>query len=686
MSTTDLQLATASINFTKSIVDFVPAGKAIAKLGEETFKWLARERIDEAMFMACRELAIGLAQPNEKGLILREQVQAADLRIVQQLKKAPLRLIVSGSLGRLITKDKDLCYLASTVAALSHFHASDFCAEAICSMLLDKGDHAEFVMHKYDLRRAPTMTVMTKIVESIYINVVNAGSTLPGLPEELDSLHPHLLDHNTFAGIIMGIQRSQNDIIVRSDRFLADITLWLLSHSHGKVQVIVGNVVKYEEDFHSSSGRKRTIRLSIRDQCPGDRKTCTNDAAQVEAYEVVGNNFSTFLKGDEDVRFSPRSYVRQPLYTVQDMEPPARISPTARHEADPLIGGWPSLSKDEEEQILYKARDLLRWMLNVPISPVEADIASHYNRHEDLSFRADVDKLTTTGICVGDILQNQPALLGYGSVRSDSFSYASFLTRLPMPEDDDGDQAAASGQAPSFSLNQFPSAYDILDRIRITRCTCRACKTSEPIERCKRGCLRRIAYIRLLSYVAHGICDSFGASNVSGTCSPEEQVEGVNSILAELVDQGIVRWDTWFELVASSVLGTSFKRSASKIDSLTNASSWAGAQYGNLVLIAPWLNLHERAELRGCFGLIIAEGNIEGLPDELALIQCEGTESFSSTMTDRTPNWNITEEEIEGINESEWRTDHWMLILLQNRGLQLIWTTSFQRRKGRQKF
>jgi len=104
MSTKDLQLATASINFTKSLVDFVPASKAIAKLGEETFKWLARERIDEAMFMVCRELAIGLAQPNERGLILRGQVQAADLRIVHQLKKAPLRLrlIVSGSLRRLM--------------------------------------------------------------------------------------------------------------------------------------------------------------------------------------------------------------------------------------------------------------------------------------------------------------------------------------------------------------------------------------------------------------------------------------------------------------------------------------------------------------------------------------------------------------------------------------------------------
>jgi hypothetical protein len=55
--------------------------------------------------------------------------------------------------------------------------------------------------------------------------------------EGFQHLHQHLLDDRTFAGIVMGIQRTENDVVIRSDRFLADLTLWLLLHFQGKIEV-----------------------------------------------------------------------------------------------------------------------------------------------------------------------------------------------------------------------------------------------------------------------------------------------------------------------------------------------------------------------------------------------------------------------------------------------------------------
>jgi hypothetical protein len=198
-----LDLTTSSINFSKSLIDF-PLTGALVDAGQENYKWLIRERIDEGSFNACRDLAASLAYPNEEGMKLQAAIETADQQILQQLKRAPLKLVVSGSLGRLVGRNPETSYIVTTVSALTQYHDPEYVTDALCSMILDKGGHEKEVSLKYDVQRAPIKAVISKIVDSVYLNVVNAGQTLPRLPEKLQSLHKHLLDDKTFAAIVKG--------------------------------------------------------------------------------------------------------------------------------------------------------------------------------------------------------------------------------------------------------------------------------------------------------------------------------------------------------------------------------------------------------------------------------------------------------------------------------------------------
>ncbi len=188
MSNTELGVASGAINLTQALINFVPSSGSLIDISRETYNWLIRERIDEASFESCRKLALGLAYPNNAGMDIQRQIKEADQKIIDKVKQLPVRMVVSGSLGRLLGKDIDTCYMVSTVAALTRFHDPEFATDALCSIILDKGGHEKELSLKYSVQRSPIKAVISKIVDSIYLNVVNAGHDLGGLPDELQHL------------------------------------------------------------------------------------------------------------------------------------------------------------------------------------------------------------------------------------------------------------------------------------------------------------------------------------------------------------------------------------------------------------------------------------------------------------------------------------------------------------------
>ena len=602
MSDSNLTVASGAIGLAKSLIDFVPASQNLINVSCETYNWLIRERIDERSFECCRKMALGLAYPNEAGMDIQRQIKEADQKIVERVKQLPIRLILSGSIGRLLAKDVDTCYMVSTVAALTKFHEREFATEVLCSMIFDKGGHEEDVSYKYNVQRAPVKAVMYKIVDSIYLNVVNAGHDLGGLPAELEHLHPHLLDDVTFAGIVMGIERSEHNVVIRCDRFISDLTLWLLLHFHGRISVSVKETVVYEKTL---GPRSRIVRIMVKNLCLDDRNYCEIEGAPVEASISVGDKLFTFLTGTDDIRDYPNYHTRQALYDVEN-----------------LANGTQSvevLNQTECKSLVDVAKTIMTWLLSIPVVPATDDYG--------LTFRAllvEEDEEEESSMSIGDLLQNHPRLhsLGMGlcpepdpiSRRPDEKLSKAFLYNQAFTHD--------SFEGYTSVLDYFPMAKVLLDQVE-ARCSCSGCESKVELRLCKRGCLRQATVTRVLVLVAHCICDAFGVKDVSGRDSSRDQVVVcLERLFSDILHLKVVRWNTWFELVACFTTGiplNTFDHTEFEDKSI----SWAAVQYGSLLVVASWLDITEEAKVKGCFGITTVEGNLQGVVDDIGLVRCE---------------------------------------------------------------
>lgn len=533
-------------------------------------------------------MALGIAYPNDAGMDIQRQINEADQKLAERVKQLPIRLVLSGSIGRLLAKNVDTCYMVSTVAALTKFHKPKFAADALCSMILDKGGHEKSVSLEYNVQRYPVKAVISKIVESIYVNVVNAGHDLGGLPAELKHLHPHLLEELTFAGIVMGIERSEQDVVIRSDRFLSDLTLWLLLHFQGSIVVSVDKNVLFERTL---GPRSRVVRIMVNEFCSG---VCDKVDKPVEALISVGDTLVTLLKGRAD-RNSPRSYTRHIIYDVGNL-----ISGNQSAELNVL-------NQTECSSITNVAKKTMSWLLNVPVVPY----------HQGLIFR--VPSGEDSDLSVGDLLQNYPRLHSFepgSSARSVMTVEWPRAVRPRLPRLSD----KCPGKLSSI-FRCFPMAQSLLEQIQ-ARCSCSACTSEAELDLCKHGCLREATVTRLCVLLAHGICDAFGAKDVSGCTRSKDQVTGVGKLLWDILWWQLVRWDIWFELVACTTTGIPLNAFPSHGVQL-GSSSWAAVQYGSLLAVAPWLDIAEKAKVEGCFGIMTVEGNLQGVPDDVGLVCCE---------------------------------------------------------------
>ncbi|KAF8851822.1 hypothetical protein BDZ45DRAFT_807970 [Acephala macrosclerotiorum] len=599
MAGSGISMTSSVINLTKSLIDFVPSSGSLIDISRETYDWLKRERIDESSFQSCRVMALGLAYPNEAGIDIQRQIKDADKKLMDKVAKLPVRMVVTGSLGRLLGKDPETCYMVSTVAVLMRFHDLEFATDTLCSMMMDKGGHEKEVSLKYSVQRSPVKAVMSKIVESIYLNVVNAGHDLGGLPDELKHLHPHLLDDRAFAGIVMGIQRTEKDVVVRSDRFLADLALWLLTHFQGRVEISVENRVLFDKILSPSP---RTVRMIVKEHCAEEQRDCLKKDAPVEAMMSIGDELLTFLKGTDDNDFHPCSYSRQPFYELDDLT------------SSPHVSKAKLLNRAECNSITHVAKAIMSWILEIAIVPAP-DLTG-------LAFMITLEPGAESKMKVRDLLRKHPGLL---SLNTGFLTATQPVLRRPDEEESLDEDLGNGGfeitsSTPGSMIEWFPAAKDLLAEIQ-PRCSCSACKSDENLDRCKKGCLREAAATRLFILIAHAISDAFQAQDVSGRSNSDDQVTGVTALLSEILDQQLLRWDTWFEVVASTTAGIPWDAFDLRGDN--GSSSWAAVQYGSFVAVAPWLDLSTELQVRGCFGIVTVEGNIQGIPDDAGLVQCE---------------------------------------------------------------
>ncbi|GAB7347779.1 hypothetical protein MBLNU459_g5321t3 [Dothideomycetes sp. NU459] len=118
--------------------------------------------------------------------------------------------------------------------------------------------------------------------------------------------------------------------------------------------------------------------------------------------------------------------------------------------------------------------------------------------------------------------------------------------------------------------------------------------------------------------------DGLGASDISGDFGPSDAVEAAMAVLGEVMFDELVRWDTWFKVGACAVTGCGW-RTTTDVTEEEGGSCWIAVQYGSLVAATPWYDLSFDVGMRNCFTMILYEGTLKGITDELAFLLTEQT-------------------------------------------------------------
>ena len=630
--------AGASLNLAAAIGNIVsPSGVAVGYL-QNLIRWLSRSGVDEGNFQRWLTAASGLAYPNINGMQLSESIAKSDMKIQNfKMNQIPLPLTFSKALGRLIVKEPEVQYMASTVACLLTDHDTSYITSALTSMLLDQGGHETETRYKYEVWRAPHRAVISKIVESIFLNISNLGHQAAKLPPELDDLHVHVVDDTNFAAIVMQIHRSRHDLLLQTDIFPRDVILWLYNHFEGVLEVYVKSMKRFSKRL---GHLKRRIRVDIKNTCPVDHVACDGRSWPVFLAEIIDGKPTRRVGGSASEDLRPCSFQRQKLYSTENSIKTTQQSHKGR------------LNSDQRNEIKHVARRIIKWLLSVPINIKDWPQLAGFCFRTELELNEDRDRSCELGI--SHLLLRTPSLLHENT--GESTSSAPIFRRpqshgSPISSQNTDPDQWGSNTTPDEILKNFPGAEALLENVR-KRCQCQNCQTSGLLNHSKQGCLRHSAVLELCILISHAVADALGADDVSGALYPEDARSAAMTLLSEIIDEEIIRWDTCFAVAACVITGCSWEAFlANKGDPGGRyAASWAGVQFGSLAVLAPWLDFQAPLDIRNSFRVLTFEGSIEGVLQNLALLKIDRMSGYTSENPDAINTGNLIWKDLDQID------------------------------------
>lgn len=583
------------VGLTRSALDLINSTNPVNKLAHNIVRWLGRECINESDFAYCVERSRALAYPNEYGLEIRESIIKSEVRIA---RVGGLQLITSGAIGRWMAFSQDHAYMVTTVAAATKYQQIDFATKLLCEMILADKDgilNEEENYYSYSVDRARLMGVLSKFVDSILLNVVNAGHTLGDLPAELKSLCVHLVDAATFARIILKISRSNTDVLLLCDRFQGDLLLWILAHFEGSIEVSVAGKQAFQRASHHG---KRRFTMMIKTVCQGE--DCRKTSHSVELSELLEGTWIRTLNGRDDCTRKVSTGHRLPLYTTEP--------PYYSRQRD-------ILNREELFKVRILAQRIISWLLDIPLK-------NNYD-FTTIGFEAEFSSESAKDqMRIGDILYRWPRMLHDLSVRS-SGAITPIVFIPPKPKESQGSGVLYEPDVQPLSelCECFPALGDLLKEI-LNRCNCRICRNEGVIDDCKEGCLCDAALSHLFMLIGNAIADGFGVQEASGIIPLDDYVYEVRKLLSNLVE-GTVWWDDWFNVAASTALGYSPKGVLGDGYLSEGGNAHVAVQYGSSVVAAKWLDLTKKIRAHQCFTLEMAEGQIPGVQDRCVFILSE---------------------------------------------------------------
>ena len=441
----------------------------------------------------------------------------------------------------------------------------------------------------------------------------------------------YLLSSDNIGKVMYTLQQDKQRIILRSQHFLANIALWLILHHSGRLRVVVSGKTVFEKNL---GPLEREVEMRVARFCPSEGSCLEDDA--VLAYKIL-EDLSGQIKHlesgtyDQTSELRPTSGIRQQLYHIP------KPHPNESRVYKPSI------------QLLIKctAQRMMRWLLQVPVV-TQIDFAT-------FGFQAiPGQSVKQPGMVISDVLSRIPAIINvmWGDAAKSTVVYAAVEDEVDNNTTsqsadvsmDDFDPGLEKDRALEELLPYFPILQDLLSEIKPS-CLCPQCQSQEEhMENLLQpGCLRRIAYKEVMLLIAHAIADGLGCEDVSAIRDTDEIIEATAVVLLELCEGKKVIWDTWFSAAACVYLGCPFRHHIMDIES--SGTTYAAIQYGNLSVIASWLDLTKELNTKQSFALITGKGTIgvarsrddvqgtmqfQGIEETFAIIQTEHTEDTSS--------------------------------------------------------
>jgi hypothetical protein len=376
-------------------------------------------------------------------------------------------------------------------------------------MLLDEGKQEGANRKSYRYEKDRLLPVVQKIVESIILNVVNCSGNFDKIPAELLGICSHHTDSHTFAAAAMAISRSSGDVVIRCNRFLADLYVWLLAHIEGQISISIAGKIIHRANFGRSL---RSVTMLADEACPADHGEVTTTLV---VSRNVGGILATMLKHTADhVEVGGTCLnIRQPLYDLVGYK----------------CAGWinKALTPQESRQIRIAGQRIVRWLM---ARPILADHDSPIVYSTLLDGKPDGISSQSAGRTVGNLLSRWPAICNrnFGPGTSECSFEPPFDFAISIRD----------------SLNCFPHASAIIERA-CERCRCTDCRPEVArTGRSKPGCLAYLAEDQLCLIIAHAVADGFGIPDASNLRDFSEIRRGVESLMFELLHLQRISWKT----------------------------------------------------------------------------------------------------------------------------------------------
>lgn len=589
--------------------------------------------------MLCLEQSAGLAYGNQTCESFYTAINAQPRKT--KLIKNVVPDDTTVSLDANLAMHPQLQWLASTLVGLYRFRTKEDLVHATILAFVVQANQEPGTLPsernpKYDPRITTMKRILDKVLGCIWFHVV--GSTLDinkvlPLPPDLDKVcDAHYLTPFELGSCLAQVRAASQgggEIVIESKYFIKDMVWWLWYHFPGNLTAVVGGEILLDKPGeHPDGSAPSRIEIRIQTRCPenvcgqrtGPGSRFSKNTVRLSLlvadkahnlFERIAHNAGKLFLGDRGAAD------RIDLYDIF----------TTRRDRETVL--------DSEglqiETIRSTAAIIVFWLLNLPVSgPVEDN--------PDLAYTVCFNPPKEMPR-VMDLVDRSPFILNLGWEGRRGDAVDSNVFKAPSPSKGKGVAGEPFQQARrsittdfEMVLEHYPILTGLANRAE-SACKCMHCRQvkagtgSSGSTRAifDKGCLQNKALIKTLQLVAHAIANCFGCEDASAPSSNAEDL-GVLALLLG-VAHGVVRWNDWFAVASRVFLGcpdlleTQGPRGVDKSPRLA-------VQYGELVTLAPWLDLSADLRLVKPFSMQRVKGRIKNVEGDFALIEARISEAI----------------------------------------------------------